>query len=381
VQWDAFISHASEDKDAVVLPLKQLLEAQGLRVWVDKFQLTVGDSLRQAIERGLSESRFGIVVISPRFLEKEWTQAELDGLLARETPSGKVILPVWHEIDAATIALRAPMLAGRLAVNTQLGLPHVASELMKAIRRDSSDGQSHERSLRLTAERGAQVDVAYLAPSVDPGVSVRIELNPDHSIRTSDIDFEEIVTRLGVAAVDCVPMKIEVLHVGLDEYLKGAVEDPIARANYVAAWRRRAQKIERALRLLFSPPIVEAWQIWLGGVRQYVVVALEIIAVVGAGGVLAGTKIDVWRTDLPRLHSRVYLNSAELGSVLAGFGFNSLDDLAFGAGWRAADELPTAIITGRVLPQLLLEFERRAVALDSASDQALVLGSWHIGLG
>ncbi len=144
MQWDVFISHASEDKEAVVRPLARLLQAEGLRVWVDEFELTVGDSLRQAIERGLAESRFGVVVVSPRFLEKNWTQAELDGLVAREIGSTKVILPVWHQIDATTIAKRSPMLAGRLAVATERGLEHVASELLRAIRRDAGGAQKSD---------------------------------------------------------------------------------------------------------------------------------------------------------------------------------------------------------------------------------------------
>jgi hypothetical protein len=43
---------------------------------------------------------FGIVVISPSFLDKEWPQRELDALVALEVQSGKTkILPIWLEID------------------------------------------------------------------------------------------------------------------------------------------------------------------------------------------------------------------------------------------------------------------------------------------
>jgi hypothetical protein len=70
MEWDVFISHASEDKDDFVRPLADHLQQSGLRVWFDEFTLTVGDSLRQSIDRGLAKSRFGIVVISPSFLQK-----------------------------------------------------------------------------------------------------------------------------------------------------------------------------------------------------------------------------------------------------------------------------------------------------------------------
>ena len=54
-----------------------------MSVWFDELTLKVGDSLRRSIDRGLASSRFGIVVISPHFLSKEWPQKELDGLTAR----------------------------------------------------------------------------------------------------------------------------------------------------------------------------------------------------------------------------------------------------------------------------------------------------------
>ena len=92
-KWDAFISHASEDKDDFVRPLADGLTECGLSVWFDEFELKVGDRLRESIDRGLSQSRFGIVVLSPHFFEKKWPQDELSGLVTRETGGAKVILP------------------------------------------------------------------------------------------------------------------------------------------------------------------------------------------------------------------------------------------------------------------------------------------------
>lgn len=157
MEWDVFISHASEDKADVALPLAKKMQAEGLRVWLDRFELTVGDSLRQSIERGLSGSRFGIVIISPDFLQKHWPQAELDGLAAREMAGLKVILPVWHRIDESAIRAQSPMLAGRLAVSTDKGIDHVVSELLRAIRRDA------KQSTRETA-----TPTAHVAPTVPP---------------------------------------------------------------------------------------------------------------------------------------------------------------------------------------------------------------------
>ena len=132
-QWDVFISHAGEDKEAFVRPLALALRARGLSVWFDEFTLTVGDSLRRSIDRGLARSRFGVVVISPYFLDKEWPQRELDGLAAREVDGTKVILPVWHNIAAHDLRARSPMLADRLATMSSNGIDQVVDDLARAI--------------------------------------------------------------------------------------------------------------------------------------------------------------------------------------------------------------------------------------------------------
>ena len=136
--WDVFISHASEDKESFAQPLALALQGSGLKVWFDSFTLTVGDSLRRSIDRGLAQSRFGIVILSDAFFQKHWPQLELDGLVARESAGVKVILPVWHGVDHERVRAHSPMLADRLAVSSSLGVPHVVSQLLQAIQAQPS---------------------------------------------------------------------------------------------------------------------------------------------------------------------------------------------------------------------------------------------------
>lgn len=94
VGYDAFISHASEDKASLVRPLARALRKMGFHIWFDEFELKVGDSLRQSIDKGLVNSRYGIVVLSKAFFAKNWPEYELNALTAREIEGRKVILPV-----------------------------------------------------------------------------------------------------------------------------------------------------------------------------------------------------------------------------------------------------------------------------------------------
>jgi len=136
---DAFISHAGEDKDSLVRPLARLLRDQHIEVWYDEFSLKIGDSLRRSIDRGLSNSRFGIVVLSPSFFKKQWPQWELDGLVARQNSSDEdVVLPVWHQVQRDDVLSYSPSLADKVAVNSSLGLEEVARRLAAIIRPEGS---------------------------------------------------------------------------------------------------------------------------------------------------------------------------------------------------------------------------------------------------
>jgi hypothetical protein len=115
---DVFISHASEDKQEIARPLSDALSQLGCDVWYDEFQLKLGDSLRRSIDKGLANSRFGVVILSPSFFAKNWPQYELDGLVQREMAGGKVILPIWHKVSKNEVLSYSPSLADKLAMNT-----------------------------------------------------------------------------------------------------------------------------------------------------------------------------------------------------------------------------------------------------------------------
>ena len=133
-KWDTFICHASEDKDRFVRDLAKALISNGLTVWYDEFTMKVGDKLRQRIEHGLANSRYGVVILSPYFFAKEWPQNELDGLDDMERGGQKVILPVWLDIDRDYVVKYSPMLAGRLAAKANSGMKKVVEDLLEVIK-------------------------------------------------------------------------------------------------------------------------------------------------------------------------------------------------------------------------------------------------------
>lgn len=145
VRFDVFISHASEDKDDFVRPLAAALTALGLKVWYDEWTLTIGDSLRQKIDEGLMASDYGIVVLSRNFFAKKWPQAELDGLFAREMAGRKVILPVWHNVTRDDVLQYSPLLAGKMAAITEIGVKAVAAEIFEVVRQSGAPQSPHSQ--------------------------------------------------------------------------------------------------------------------------------------------------------------------------------------------------------------------------------------------
>ena len=116
--YDFFISHAWKDKKDFVDGLVQAAKEAGLDVWYDQAAIAWGESIRQKIDEGLRRSYFGVVVLSPNFFERPWTQYELDGIIQRDLTGAGRLLPIWHRLSQDDVAKHAPSLAGRLALPT-----------------------------------------------------------------------------------------------------------------------------------------------------------------------------------------------------------------------------------------------------------------------
>jgi hypothetical protein len=152
-EFDVFICHASEDK-GFVRPLTVALRKLGVRVWFDEFEIELGDSLSKKIDKGLAASRFGLVILSPDFLEKAWTNYEFRGLISKEIIGNKVILPLWHGVTVEQVRNYSLPLADRLALKTsEIDSADIPIRILKIVRPDIYENhpRSHHEKL-LTGE-------------------------------------------------------------------------------------------------------------------------------------------------------------------------------------------------------------------------------------
>jgi len=113
------------------------LQSLGVSVWYDEFSLRLGDSLSRSIDRGLADSSYGLVVISPAFICKPWPEYELRGLVAREIAEDRIILPIWHGVARNDVLTFSPPLCDKVALSTvRLGAEDVAIQVLREVRPD-----------------------------------------------------------------------------------------------------------------------------------------------------------------------------------------------------------------------------------------------------
>lgn len=137
--FDIFLSHASEDKNSFVRPLVEKLTKSGVKVWYDENTISIGDSIRESIDKGLNQSAFAVVVLSPNYFRKNWTNSELSGYFIFDELNSRRILPIWYNVGFEEVKAYSPMLADRKAISSTSDLDTVAKEIADfiSIKRDS----------------------------------------------------------------------------------------------------------------------------------------------------------------------------------------------------------------------------------------------------
>lgn len=94
VKPDIFISHSSRDK-AAAKHLATTLNFCAIDVWLDDWELEVGQSLIDGIAKAMEDSRFIAILITENYNKTVWTKTEYKKALAREQKEGRnVMLPL-----------------------------------------------------------------------------------------------------------------------------------------------------------------------------------------------------------------------------------------------------------------------------------------------
>lgn len=129
-----FISYSHADKVFVDRLALQLVKARA-HVWLDRWEINVGDSLIRRVEEAVTGASALVVVLSKASMESEWVRKELSAGLVRELEEKRVVvMPALLEDCEIPLFLREKKYAD-FRSNFDEGL----NELLKGIAKVTND--------------------------------------------------------------------------------------------------------------------------------------------------------------------------------------------------------------------------------------------------
>lgn len=164
---ELFLSHSSRDKG----PVRRLAEELGRRrvnVWLDEWEIDVGDSITAKIQEGLSKADYVAVWLSRAAVVSGWVEKEWQSKILGEISSGKVaVLPLLGE-DCDIPMFLAEKKYADFRVDFDMGLKELARVLKKRGARELPHRDPRHGSIRRRTEAflddlaGAQIPMPLL---------------------------------------------------------------------------------------------------------------------------------------------------------------------------------------------------------------------------
>jgi TIR domain len=114
---DVFLCHAWDDRQGPAKELHELLVSASVKVWFSEKDLGLGVPMMRAIDKGLANSRIGLVLVTPALLarlpKESVADKELSALLARNQ-----LIPIVHNTTYEALRNVSPLLASRTGLDT-----------------------------------------------------------------------------------------------------------------------------------------------------------------------------------------------------------------------------------------------------------------------
>lgn len=168
-----FISYSHKDREFVDRLAMQLV-ARNVNIWLDRWELSVGDSLVDKVQEAVDGASALLVILSKSSTQSEWCKKELSSGLLRELEEKRVVvMPVMLEDCAVPVFARGKMFADfRTDFNSGVkavidGIARVTNPAMSRIKQPEFNT---DWSLDWTVKDGeVEVAITYLQlPSIYP---------------------------------------------------------------------------------------------------------------------------------------------------------------------------------------------------------------------
>jgi uncharacterized protein YbaR (Trm112 family) len=142
-----FICHVREDEGGIAKSLAKSLAARGLKVvyrsispWPASEQ--PNGLVREAVETGLLECCYGVILLSQAFLERNWPSSELNAVISRVVNGEERLIHVRHGVSASDIAGISPRLALRHTISLDISHDQAANAIFNRCAKDRSRNET-----------------------------------------------------------------------------------------------------------------------------------------------------------------------------------------------------------------------------------------------
>ena len=130
---DIFLCHAWNDRQGAAKELYGLLVSKGVSVWFSEKDVILGQPLMRAIDKGLANSRIGLVLVTPAFLlrlpKEGIADKELSALLHRNQ-----LVPIVHNTTYEALRDVSPLLGSRSGLDTaEESMSEIATKLAELV--------------------------------------------------------------------------------------------------------------------------------------------------------------------------------------------------------------------------------------------------------
>lgn len=131
---DLFLCHAWGDRNDAARELHDRLKSLNTTVWFSEEDVGLGKSLLREIDKGLKNSRIGIVLVTPALLKSLDAEGVADKELSALLATDRVI-PVAHGTTFEALRDVSPLLAARSGLSTdESSLDDVAAKIADTVR-------------------------------------------------------------------------------------------------------------------------------------------------------------------------------------------------------------------------------------------------------
>ncbi len=138
-KYDMFLCHAWDDRKEAAKDLYDKLTARGINVWFSEKDLQLGTNMLREIDKGLSKSRVGLVLVTPALLtkieEEGVAEKELSALLAKDR-----LIPIVHNTTYDALRDISPLLGSRSGLDTsEDSMDEIAAKLAELFTEEAEE--------------------------------------------------------------------------------------------------------------------------------------------------------------------------------------------------------------------------------------------------